>query len=297
MGLTTVPLASLDGYSLIAHNLVYRTILMRTSPPESLRSFVRGKVLKPLNYQARRERLGPLDCVVVSPHIADSPSESPKIAALAVFCHGFGAGGDDLVGLAGELLQMAATDEPLMLVFPAAPLSLEEQGMPGGRAWWMLSVQRLISAMEEGRFEQIRAEVPDEIDAARQSLTAVIDAALDRCGLTSQQLLLGGFSQGAMLAVDTALRGLAEPPAQLCLYSGALICEQLWKPLVPRLKDTEIFQSHGRFDQILPLQTGVWLRDFLQSAPTSVDFVQFDGPHTIPSEALERTAAMLSRLP
>ena len=253
--------------------------------------------MKPLNYQARRERLGPLDCVVVSPHIADSPDESPKIAGLAVFCHGFGAGGDDLVGLAGELLQMSATDKPLMLVFPAAPLSLEEQGMPGGRAWWMLSVQRLISAMEEGRFDQIRGEVPDEIDSARESLTAVIDAALERCGLTSQHLLLGGFSQGAMLAVDTALRGLREPPAQLCLYSGALICEPLWQPLIPRLKGTEIFQSHGRFDQILPLQAGLWLRDFLQTAPTPVDFVQFDGPHTIPMAALERTSAMLSRLP
>lgn len=253
--------------------------------------------MKPLNYQARRERLGPLDCVVVSPKVTDSPGESPRIAGLAVFCHGFGAGGDDLVGLAGDLLQMAATDEPLMLVFPAAPLSLDEQEMPGGRAWWMLSVQRLISAMEAGRFEQIRAEVPDEIDAARASLTAVIDAALERCGLSAQHLLLGGFSQGAMLAVDTALRGLAEPPAQLCLYSGALICEPLWKPHVPRLKDTEIFQSHGRYDQILPLQTGLWLRDLLQSAPTSVDFVEFNGPHTIPSEALERTAALLSRLP
>ena len=267
------------------------------SPANTLRYTVRGKVLKPLNYQARRERLGSLDCVVVSPNFADAPDASPQIAGLAVFCHGFGAGGDDLVGLAGELLQMVATDQPLMLVFPAAPLSLEPHGMPGGRAWWMLSVQRLISAMEEGRFEQIRAEVPEEIDAARESLTAVIDIALERCGLTAKQLLLGGFSQGAMLAVDTAIRGLSQPPAQLCLFSGALICEPLWKPQVSRLQGTEVFQSHGRFDQILPLQTGLWLRDFLRAAPTSVDFVQFDGPHTIPSEALERTAAMLSRLP
>ncbi len=250
--------------------------------------------MKPLNYQATRERLGPLDCVVVAP--AAPHNSTTKIAALGVFCHGFGASGEDLVGLAGELLQIAATDAGIMLVFPAAPLSLEEQGMPEGRAWWLLSIQRLVSALEDGRYEQIREEVPQEIDTARESLAAVIEIALKRCGLTEKNLLLGGFSQGAMLAVDTALRGLPAPPAQLCLFSGALICELLWKPQASRLRDSQIFQSHGRLDPILPIQTGLWLRDMLQSSGCTVDFVEFDGPHTIPLTAVERTAHMLSQL-
>ncbi len=251
--------------------------------------------LSSLTYQAQRQRLGSLDCVVVAPQAA-ADNARPNFAALAVFCHGFGAGGDDLVGLAGELLQMLSSDTPVMLVFPAAPLSLADQGMPDGRAWWMLSIQKLVSAMEEGRFEQIRDEVPEEIDQAREKLTETIQIALQQCGLTSQQLLLGGFSQGAMLSVETALRGLPEPPAQLCLYSGALICEQLWKPLASRLQQTEILQSHGRLDPVLPLQTGLWLRDMLQAAQCTVEFIEFNGPHTIPFPALERTAAMLSRL-
>ncbi len=248
-----------------------------------------------MTYQAQRQRLGSLDCIVVAPQLSAGESP-PQYAALAVFCHGFGAGGDDLVGLAGELLQMLASDAPIMLVFPAAPLSLADQGMPGGRAWWMLSIQKMVSAMEEGRFEQIREEVPDEIDAARDSLTETIQIALQQSGLTAQRLLLGGFSQGAMLSVETALRGLPEPPAQLCLYSGALICERLWKPLASRLQHTEILQSHGRLDPVLPLQTGLWLRDMLQAAQCTVDFIEFNGPHTIPFPALERTAAMLGRL-
>lgn len=250
--------------------------------------------MKPLNYQATRERLGPLDCVIVAPEVTDKAT--PRIAALGVFCHGFGASGEDLVGLAGELLKLASTDAGIMLVFPAAPHSLEEQGMPDGRAWWMLSIQRLISAMENGRYEQIREDVPDGIDTARDSLIATIEIALKRCDLTEKNLLLSGFSQGAMLAADTALRGLAEPPAQMCLYSCALICERLWKPLAHRLQHTQIFQSHGRLDTILPLQTGLWLRDMLQAAQCQVDFIEFSGPHTIPSVAIERTARMLSQL-
>ncbi len=254
-----------------------------------------------LNYRAQRERIGSLDCVVVAPVVAESPDDADhgppvSITRVAVFCHGFGAGGDDLVGLAGELLQLMTTDSGTMLVFPAAPLSLEEQGMPDGRAWWMLSIQRLVSAMEDGRYEQIRQEVPPGIDQARQKLTEVIQIVLERCGLNESQLLLGGFSQGAMLAVETALRGLQKPPAKLCLYSGALICESLWKPLAERLAGTQIIQSHGRFDPILPLQTGLWLREMLQAAECSVEFIEFNGPHTIPHTAIERTAEMLSHL-
>jgi phospholipase/carboxylesterase len=243
-------------------------------------------------YAAKREKIGSLDCIVVQP----TSVARQDISAVALFCHGFGAGGDDLVGLAGELLQLAVGSGPLMMVFPAAPLSLDEEGMPGGRAWWMLSIHRLISALEEGRYDQVREEVPEGIDEARSQLTQTIELILDQCGLTVDKLLLGGFSQGAMLSVDTALRGLQSPPAQLCLYSGALICEQFWKPHASKLIQTSIFQSHGRFDAILPLQTGKWLRDMLQSAGCSVEFVEFNGPHTIPYEALERTAAMLTAL-
>jgi phospholipase/carboxylesterase len=242
-------------------------------------------------YQATRQRLGSLDCVVIEP-----TESSTKIEALGVFCHGFGASGEDLVGLAGEFLQIAETDAGLRLVFPAAPHALDDQGMPGGRAWWLMSVQRLMNALEEGQFEQVRAEVPEGIDATRQLLTETIQVALQQCGLGTNRLLLGGFSQGAMLCVETSVRGLPQPPSKLCIYSGALICEKLWKPNLAKLKQTEILQSHGRMDPILPLQTGLWLRDLLRESGCDVDFVEFNGPHTIPYEAIERTARMLVAL-
>lgn len=247
-----------------------------------------------LQYRAVRERIVELDCVTIQP---ETKSNEPVAAtALGVFCHGFGAGGDDLVGLAGELLQTAPTSRPIKLVFPAAPISLADEGMPGGRAWWRLSIQSLLSAMEEGRFEQIRESVPPGIDEARNMLVDTIATSLAAESLDETRLLLGGFSQGAMLSVDTACRGLAQPPAQLCLYSGALVCEKLWRPAAERLSSARILQSHGTMDPILPLQTGKWLCEMLQEAACQVDFVQFAGPHTIPAAAIEKTALMLGRL-
>ncbi len=241
-----------------------------------------------LVYRAKREKLGKLNCVVVQ------PDGTAPIEKVAVFCHGFGAPGDDLVGIAQELLNECKSDVPTQLIFPAAPLTLDAQGMPGARAWWMLSIARLIAAMESGEFEQIREEVPEGIDDARAGLTETIEIALERTQLTVRNLLLGGFSQGAMLSMDVACRGLKEPPAALCLYSGALICKQLWKASVARLGQCKILQSHGRGDTILPFIAGVWLRDMLLEAQCKVDFAEFAGAHTIPMVAITRTARLLA---
>ncbi|MFK7735108.1 MAG: alpha/beta hydrolase [Pirellulaceae bacterium] len=240
-------------------------------------------------YQFERQRLGALDCGIVRPSDTVTP-----IRSLAVLCHGFGAGGDDLVGLASEILQISPNDGAAMMVFPTAPLSLDDEGMPGGRAWWMLSIQRLMSAIEDGRYEQIREEVPDGIDDAREKLTETIEAAMEIAKVDYGQLLLGGFSQGAMLSVDTATRGLAKPPAAMCLFSGCLICEKKWKAGAARLDSTKIFQSHGRIDPVLPLQTGIWLRDMLQESDCTVDFHEFNGVHTIPMHAIEKAAELFA---
>ncbi len=247
-----------------------------------------------LQYRAAQENIGGLDSIVVYPEDADGTPIIP--VALAVFCHGYGAGGDDLVPLANELLQMMGTAQPIAIAFPAAPLSLESEGMPGARAWWSLSIQRLLSALEDGRYELVREEVPDGIEEARDLLSANIQELLNRYGLTHDRLLLGGFSQGAMLAVETACIGLEKAPATLCLYSGALICERRWTPNIGKLAECQVVQSHGRIDPILPLQVGVWLRELIASSGAEPSFIEFNGPHTIPQEAMVQTAHALSQL-
>lgn len=246
-----------------------------------------GCELEPSNYRARRERIGKLNCVTVR------PEGNPTIESVVVLCHGFGASGEDLVGIAESLLDGRTQEGAIEMIFPAAPLALDEYGMPGGRAWWLLSIARLMAALEEGRFEEVREEVPPGIDEARQALTETIELALARNSLDQQQLILGGFSQGAMLSMDVACRGLSEPPAGLCLFSGALICEKHWKANAARLQSTKILQSHGRQDPILPFQAGLWLRQLLEHAGCQVDFVDFQGPHTIPWQAIERLQQLI----
>ncbi len=61
-----------------------------------------------IQYRTHRQKIGQLDCVVVK-------SERPP-QALAVLAHGFGAPGDDLVGLADDLLDSLTAQEPVEVI-------------------------------------------------------------------------------------------------------------------------------------------------------------------------------------
>ena len=262
----------------------YAAVENVTSMVRLLKDFVLAK----LRYRTQLKRIGELDCTVVS---TDQPP-----AAIGILCHGFGAPGDDLVGLAPDLLQARAGSEPVELIFPSGLLSLADEGFPEGRAWWRLSIQRLLSIMEQGQYELIRQESPPGIEAAQSALSHVVEEALARTGLPSRQLLLGGFSQGAMVAMECACCAMPAAPGAMALFSGCLIREKQWRAGVNKLAGTKILQSHGELDPILPLRTGVWLRDMLIESGCHVDFRQFVGPHTICWEAIEGTAGLLDDL-
>ncbi len=108
------------------------------------------------------------------------------------FLHGYGADGNDLIDLGRnwqELLPDAA------FVSPHAP---EPCGMsPMGRQWWELTFR---DPGERWRgVNQVQADVDQ-----------FLDAELARQGLTPDRLVMVGFSQGAMTALEC---GLAPPRA------------------------------------------------------------------------------------
>lgn len=235
-----------------------------------------------------RTKLGELDCRVVQADDAD-------IEQLAILCHGFGAPGDDLVPIGAEVLETKAVSNT-RFIFPAAPVSLAPLGYGAGRAWWLLDMDRLALAQSHpGEASvRLREETPAGLPTARRMLMSLIDEASRQAKLPLSRILLGGFSQGAMLATDVALR-LEEAPKALMIFSGALINESDWKRRAPTRKGLRVFQSHGRQDPLLPFQNAEALRDLLQDAGLAVTFAPFDGPHTIPLEGIEALASELNR--
>jgi phospholipase/carboxylesterase len=213
---------------------------------------------------------------------------SPDARLTCVLLHGFGASGDDLVSLAGEI------DAPVRLVFPAAPLELG--GLYGdSRAWWMLDVARLEDALRRGVPRDLRDEVPDGLRAARDHVIRFLDQLAARFAIADDQLVLGGFSQGAMVSLDVALHR-PRPPAGLILMSGTLLNEGEWQPRMASLAGVPVMLSHGRHDALLPYPIAELLRDRLTEAGAAVDWQPFLGGHEIPRAPIAAANRLLRTL-
>lgn len=215
---------------------------------------------------------------------------------VVVLCHGFGAPGTDLVGLAEALVALEPALSGVRFVFPAAPLELADFGASDARAWWMIDfdvIARLRAASPEA-LREFRRQEPDGMPAARRALHALVDEVMNTSGLAYSKLVLGGFSQGAMISTDLALR-LEEAPAGLAVLSGTLLIEEVWRKKAASRAGLPVFQSHGRIDEVLPFQAARWLESLLREAGLEIEFSAFDGGHEIPLDALRGLAAFLKR--
>jgi phospholipase/carboxylesterase len=206
-----------------------------------------------------------------------------------VLFHGFGAPGDDLVSLHNALHAPSGT----RYCFPEGRLSLGPM-YQGGRAWWPVDMEARMRRLERGEGPDPDQE-PAGIDAARAQGLELLDV-LSR--EHASDIVLGGFSQGSMLALDLALRAPAAfAPRALLLLSSTLICRPSWTEKAPRLAGTPVLLSHGEQDAVLPFSMALALRDLLQTAGCAVSWVPFRGGHAIPEPVLIGMQRVLSALP
>jgi phospholipase/carboxylesterase len=233
----------------------------------------------------RTTRLGGLTVQITGGNDGEGGGDGP----LVVLLHGFGAPGDDLVGLAEAFEGMPSAPR---FAFPAALLGLPRE-YGAGRAWWHIDMMRLQMAMMTGQARDMSREVPEGLEAARERVVAMLGELRSALSVGDAPIWLGGFSQGAMLACDVALR-THERLAGLALMSGTLLCEDEWLPLMPGRAGLPTLVSHGRQDPILPFSLAERLRDELARAGVPVSWVPFAGGHGIAPEVLSTLARMLA---
>lgn len=246
----------------------------------------------PQGWYLDRGHWGGLRGILIAPRNA-----TPSI--MVTLCHGFGAPGTDLVSLAEEIVPLLPDDVAApAFFFPSGPIDLGElYGMEGANAWWPLNMAMLAELAATDRFDALHDKVPEGIDSARRDLTAAIQACAADHQWTHIRHILGGFSQGSMLAVDTAMHATELDIRGVVIWSGALICKSVWEGAQSSSgRRVPTYQSHGRQDMILPVSTGRALHQFLVSVGWHVTWFEFDGPHTIPGDGLEGLAHLIQRV-
>lgn len=203
------------------------------------------------------------------------PAAGGTAQQLVVFLHGYGADGNDLIGLGREwarVLPHAA------YVSPHAP---EPCGMaPMGRQWFDLTFRD-------------PTEMARGVKHAGPALDAFLDAELKRHNLPPRGLGLVGFSQGTMLALAV---GLARNPAPAAIvgYSGALATVEAL-PNDPAAAPA-VLLVHGDVDQVIPLDAMLIAREQLGAAGLPVEWHISQGiGHGIDGEGLRLGGAFLKQ--
>jgi phospholipase/carboxylesterase len=158
---------------------------------------------------------------------------SGKADRLVIFCHGYGADGNDLIDLGRHWQRQMPT---AAFASPHAPERCTMS--PMGYQWF--AITRL---------------QPDEmlrgVERAAPILNKFIDGELARLGIDGTRLALVGFSQGTMMSLHVGLRR-AQQPAAIVGFSGALPgTEELSAEIVSR---PPVLLVHGDADDMIPIQ-------------------------------------------
>jgi phospholipase/carboxylesterase len=209
----------------------------------------------------------PLDGPRLPPAAGGAPRQ------LVVFLHGYGADGNDLIGLGRE---WAKALPHAVFVSPHAP---EPCGMaPMGRQWFNLTVRDA-------------GELVRGVKQAAPALEAFLDAELKRHDLSARALALVGFSQGTMMALGVGLKR-NPAPAAIVGYSGALATVEAL-PKDPGSAPA-ILLVHGDSDEVIPVDAMFMAREQLAQAGLAVEWHVAQGiGHGIDAQGLHLGGAFL----
>ena len=200
--------------------------------------------------------------------------------------HGYGANAFDLAPCS-QVMRLTGTQKAHWY-FPQAPLTVELSMEYQGNAWFPIDFEALEHPSSAKNYSNIE---PNGMKEARTQLIQM----LGELNLQPAETILGGFSQGAMMAVDTMLH-IEESFKALVLFSGTLINQSYWGEMAKNHTATRFFQSHGVADPLLHISDARNLYNLLKNAHFEGDLFEFTGGHEIPHEVMSKATDFLSNL-
>jgi len=207
-------------------------------------------------------------------YVTSVPSGQPDGVSLPliVVLHGRGADANDLVDLAPMI------DGPggYRFVFANAPAPFEPYpGMTFGYSWF------------DGW-----PPTADSMAASRQLLLDFLDEIARRFPPKDGKVVLAGFSQGGLLALDVGFR-TPEPLAGIVVMSGGLYEEQL--PDLDARKDQRVLIVHGTLDDMIPVVTARRARRVLEDHGIQPEYHEFPMGHHVTPESMAVVADFIRR--
>jgi phospholipase/carboxylesterase len=197
----------------------------------------------------------------------ESGPRQPGLDRTLVLLHGFGADEHDLLPIGHEL------DARLHVVSLRAPVELDF----GGRAWFNLQ-------QTPDGFAFDPAEVDEAVRLAREAIEDV--------ARKSPRPLIGGFSQGAGMALSVAVE---RPDLASGVIALSSVPPRSRKPAMPgALRGLPVFVAHGLHDPLIAVEVGRATRDLLQQLGANVTYREYPMGHMVVPPELADARAWLS---
>ncbi len=196
----------------------------------------------------------------------ERPADGPPAGAL-VLIHGRGASEHDLF----PLLDAFDPERRLLGITPRAPLALP----PGGAHWYRLG----------------GIPTPDP-----ESFFASLEAAavfLDSLPVPIDRVVLGGFSQGAVMSWALGLGSGRPRPAAIMALSGFMPEVEGFELDLADLDGYPIAVAHGSLDPIIPVEFGRVAAELVGAAGANLLWRETPVPHTIDPRLLPELQAFV----
>lgn len=208
-------------------------------------------------------------------YIVRTPSRRPDTEPLpmVILIHGRGADMNDLADLA----PMFDTPRGCRFVFPNAPRPFEPYpGMSMGWTWF------------EGW-----PPIHESVVESRAEMLSFIDEIAAALPTPEGQLVVAGFSQGALMALDSGLR-TTRKVAGLIAMSGGLYEQDLAG--LEAHAGLPVLIAHGSVDDVVPVNYARRARRVLEDAGLEVEYHEYPMAHQVVEEEAAHVRAFLSRI-
>ncbi|MDB3857792.1 alpha/beta hydrolase [Pelagibacteraceae bacterium] len=187
-----------------------------------------------------------------------------KAKNAVILCHGYGGDGKDISILASY---WRAHLPDTIFICPDAPEKCVAS--PTGFQWFDLT-------------DQTPEQILSKSLVAENKLNKLIDEVKDKNNLLANQIVIGGFSQGCMISLQTGIKR-KDTINSIIGYSGRIIdTDHLGKNIVSK---PNIILMHGDIDQIVPVDSLLEAKDFFSKNDYKIESkIFYNCEHRIPSE-------------